>query len=414
MPNGPRRQFGPIDAENIAYGTGLVHSVNRRTLTKGFIVKAKILMAISLASLMCCGVFESRAELEVGASFSISARADFYEPLAPHGGWVEVDSFGRCWRPSHVRVGWQPYVEGRWVWTDAGWYWESDEPWAWACYHYGSWVYHPTYFWVWIPDVRWAPAWVSWRVGGGHIGWAPLPPRGISVSFSAAPFVFVETRRFHERMTPRTVIVNNTTIINNTKVINNNVREENRTINNKQQRVMVNEGPSVAEVQKASGKKVAQVSLQDANKRTPVPAAVQQRGNKPNNDRSTEPAANRPEPNSSAKPKMNTEEKGRKDPAPAPTPEPNRPVQPPSKPPVQPSPEPPVKPNPQPPALPSPKPPVQPPDQPPVQPPTPKPPNDPPGKVEPTTPKPAPNSPGNPGKPGKKSPKPDKDHRGKP
>lgn len=380
-------------------------------------------MAISLASLMCCGVFESRAELEVGVSFSISARADFYEPLTPLGGWVEVDSVGRCWRPSHVAVGWQPYVEGRWVWTDAGWYWESSEPWAWACYHYGSWVYHPTYFWVWVPDVRWAPAWVSWRVGGGHIGWAPLPPRGITVGFRAAPFVFVESRRFNERVTPRTVIVNNTTIINNTKVINNNVREENRTINNKQQRVMVNEGPSIAEVQKASGKKVAQVSLQDANKRTPVPEAVQKRPNTPNRENAPTPAAqnpNRPdanparvpEANRPAKPVVTPQEREKKDPAPAPKPEPNRPEQPGTptpKPPVQPLPEPPVKPAPQPPTVPSPKPPVQPPDQPPVQPP-----NQPPAQVQPgERPKEVKPAPGKPGKPLKRAPKPNQERRDK-
>src|SRR5262245_15766044 len=94
-----------------------------------------------------------RADLEVSASVSIHSEADFYAPLTPHGGWVEVDTYGRCWRPARVAVDWQPYCEGRWVWTDCGWYWESSEPWGWACYHYGRWYYHPVHHWIWIPGV---------------------------------------------------------------------------------------------------------------------------------------------------------------------------------------------------------------------------------------------------------------------
>src|SRR5213592_3500961 len=155
-------------------------------------------------------VFNASAELEVSASVSIHAAADFYAPLTPDGVWVEVGSHGRCWRPSHVAVGWRPYCDGHWEWTDCGWYWVSDEPWAWACYHYGSWVYDAG-GWFWVPGVEWAPAWVSWRVGGGHIGWALIGPRGVIVAPSL--FVFVDGPRFHERIRPNTVIVNNTTII---------------------------------------------------------------------------------------------------------------------------------------------------------------------------------------------------------
>src|SRR5205814_6988424 len=117
----------------------------------------------------------------------------FEAPLAAQGSWVEVQSYGRCWRPAGVAVEWCPYCHGQWVWTDCGWYWASDEPWGWACYHYGCWVYDPVYAWIWVPGTEWAPAWVSWRLGGGYIGWAPLPPRGFAVSLGAPQFVFVET-----------------------------------------------------------------------------------------------------------------------------------------------------------------------------------------------------------------------------
>jgi hypothetical protein len=51
----------------------------------------------------------------------------FDESLAPYGGWVEVEGYGRCWRPSVVVYdsSWRPYCDrGRWVYSDCGWYWD--------------------------------------------------------------------------------------------------------------------------------------------------------------------------------------------------------------------------------------------------------------------------------------------------
>ena len=75
-------------------------------------------------------LFRASAELEVSAGVSIHATTEFYEPLAPCGTWVEVGSYGRCWHPAGVVVGWRPYCNGYWEWTDCGWYWFSDEPWG--------------------------------------------------------------------------------------------------------------------------------------------------------------------------------------------------------------------------------------------------------------------------------------------
>src|SRR5436190_6551200 len=72
-------------------------------------------------------------------SVEIHAESDFYQPLTPHGEWVDIGAYGRCWRPARVEVGWRPYCNGSWQRTEAGWYWASDEPWAWATYHYGRW-----------------------------------------------------------------------------------------------------------------------------------------------------------------------------------------------------------------------------------------------------------------------------------
>src|ERR1041385_1798318 len=194
----------------------------------------------------------------------IRADSDFYEPLAPQGEWVTIGTYGRCWRPGHVARDWRPYCNGNWELTDAGWYWVSDEPWAWATYHYGRWDYGDQYGWYWVPQTQWAPAWVSWHEGGGYVGWAPLQP---SVTISASgfvgfnqarisprAFVFVEQRRFLEPIRPTTVVANNTTIINKTVNITN-TKIVNQTV--------VNGGPATTFVEKAIGRKVQPVKVQE-------------------------------------------------------------------------------------------------------------------------------------------------------
>lgn len=101
----------------------------------------------------------------------------FSAPLAEHGEWLESAQYGSVWRPAGVSPSWRPYFNGRWMWTEEGWFWASEEPWGWATYHYGRWAADPESGWVWVPGPEWAPAWVEWRVGERIAGWRPLPPR---------------------------------------------------------------------------------------------------------------------------------------------------------------------------------------------------------------------------------------------
>jgi len=211
-------------------------------------------------------------------SVEIRAESDFYEPLTPHGEWVVVGSYGRCWRPARVEVGWRPYCNGNWQRTDAGWYWVSDEPWAWATYHYGRWDFTDRYGWYWVPQTQWAPAWVSWHSGGGYVGWAPLLPSvRISASgfvgFNAAiisprAFVFVEQRRFLEPIRPTMVVASSTTIINKTTTITNT-----RIVNN----TVINEGPATAVIEKASGRKIEAVPVQELRHKQEAAVVSKQR-----------------------------------------------------------------------------------------------------------------------------------------
>ncbi len=211
------------------------------------------------------GVSVPLPSVEVGLpSVQIHAESDFYEPLAPQGEWVVVGSYGRCWRPGHVARDWRPYCNGNWQRTDAGWYWVSDEPWAWATYHYGRWDFTDQYGWYWMPQTQWAPAWVSWHEGGGYVGWAPLQP-SVSISVngfvgfneSRIPprgFVFVEQRQFLDPIRPTMAVVNNTTVISKTAIVANT-----RIVNN----TVINEGPAAAVIEKASGRKVQAVPVQE-------------------------------------------------------------------------------------------------------------------------------------------------------
>jgi len=99
-----------------------------------------------------------------------------FAELSPLGEWIEFQSGVYGWQPANMGPGWRPYMHGRWVWSDHGWYWISDEPFGWATYHYGRWYDDEIYGWIWIPDLEWGPAWVEWRHNDEYVGWAPLPP----------------------------------------------------------------------------------------------------------------------------------------------------------------------------------------------------------------------------------------------
>ena len=116
---------------------------------------------------------ETRTEKRSTASYGM-----FYQKLDPYGEWRETNDYGYVWQPRQAEESrdWRPYTEGRWVYSDAGWTWVSDEPFGWATYHYGRWMRLKRVGWVWVPGDEWAPAWVSWRTNKDYVGWAPLPP----------------------------------------------------------------------------------------------------------------------------------------------------------------------------------------------------------------------------------------------
>jgi len=102
--------------------------------------------------------------------------AMFYSSLSPYGNWVDYGDYGPVWYPREVASDWRPYVDGRWVPTEEGWIFETNEAWGWATYHYGNWFPTAEYGWVWYPGSTWYPSTVAWRGNDDYIGWAPIPP----------------------------------------------------------------------------------------------------------------------------------------------------------------------------------------------------------------------------------------------
>lgn len=111
----------------------------------------------------------------------------FHGQLAPYGTWTQIGDYGWCWHPDAAVAAnpeWRPYYDmGQWVYSENGWFWQSNYGWGDIPFHYGNWVIIPGYGWMWVPGYTWGPAWVFWRESesDGYIGWAPLPPGAVFV-----------------------------------------------------------------------------------------------------------------------------------------------------------------------------------------------------------------------------------------
>jgi hypothetical protein len=100
--------------------------------------------------------------------------------LDQYGVWRTVAPYGAVWTPKELRVGWAPYVHGRWLWDPSfGWTWLDDAPWGWAPFHYGRWI-SLRGRWAWAPGpqvlrVLYAPALVAFYGSPRtRVAWVPL------------------------------------------------------------------------------------------------------------------------------------------------------------------------------------------------------------------------------------------------
>ena len=207
---------------------------------------------IGMIGLVLCGALPgytiyAQPSVSVGVSVSlpaveIRAESDFYEPLTPYGRWEVVGSYGRCWIPGRVEA------VGALTVTATG----SAPTRAGTGSAMSRGVGPPITMVAGISALNLAGIGCRRRNGPrpgspGTAVAATLAGRrytrlGVRV-ISPRAYVFVEERRFMEPVRPSTVVVNNTT--------------------SSSTRTVINEAPATAVIEKASGRKVQAVPVQE-------------------------------------------------------------------------------------------------------------------------------------------------------
>jgi FecR protein len=91
--------------------------------------------------------------------------------LGYYGNYFNAPGYGLCWQPYFVGLGWDPFMNGSWLWyPGVGYTWISAYPWGWTPYRYGTWFFMAGRGWVWSPGNSWA----GWNTVPRVID----PPRG--------------------------------------------------------------------------------------------------------------------------------------------------------------------------------------------------------------------------------------------
>ena len=223
----------------------------------------KILVLFLVLTTSCMVLPRQSEAQQTNVNFQV-----FYDQLSPYGQWIDYSSYGYVWIPDSGED-FVPYsTDGHWVLTDNGWTWASDYIWGWATFHYGRWSYANTFGWFWVPDTEWGPAWVNWRQADGYYGWCPMEP-GISVSMSFDQsynnmndhWLFVRDRDFE-----RTDIHNYYAGRNDWDRIIRNSTVINRTYVDKRRQTTYVVGPSRESVQKATGRTIKPLRIEENNK----------------------------------------------------------------------------------------------------------------------------------------------------
>ena len=87
--------------------------------------------------------------------------------LNPYGAWSKI---GEKWAFT-PRDHEAPYTDGRWIYTEYGWYWKGRLPHSWATEHNGYWKRGADKVWSWYPGPYWLPEIVEIRATSKYIGW---------------------------------------------------------------------------------------------------------------------------------------------------------------------------------------------------------------------------------------------------
>ncbi|MEI9998142.1 MAG: DUF6600 domain-containing protein [Verrucomicrobiota bacterium] len=110
------------------------------------------------------------AGLTQDSAFTDRGQTDFdtfMKLLAPYGTWSKIDDKWAFTPNDHQA----PYTNGRWVYTEYGWYWKGNHPHSFATEHYGYWKRAANKVWSWYPGPYWLPETIEIRRTDTYIGW---------------------------------------------------------------------------------------------------------------------------------------------------------------------------------------------------------------------------------------------------
>ena len=154
----------------------------------------------------------ARAGMNADTPYTERGKTDFdtaMQLLNPYGTWAKINGKWAFTPRDHL----VPYTDGRWIYTEFGWYWKGRAPHSWITEHYGFWKRGGDKVWSWYPGAFWLPEIVEIRATSKYIGWrsAEVDDQG---SFVEAPidrygkedeWTFVTLPGFANPITPATV-----------------------------------------------------------------------------------------------------------------------------------------------------------------------------------------------------------------
>jgi hypothetical protein len=130
-----------------------------------------LVRALVPAVLALVVLFSSGAPARAGlAPYTEPGKIDFDTAMGllnPYGTWAQIDGKW-AWTPLDHAV---PYTNGRWLYSEYGWFWKGNTPTSWITEHYGYWKRGADKVWAWYPGPDWLPQTVELRSSSDGIGW---------------------------------------------------------------------------------------------------------------------------------------------------------------------------------------------------------------------------------------------------
>ena len=128
----------------------------------------RICLAAFLATWAVAGF--ARAGMNADTKYTERGKTDFdtfLQILNPYGTWSKINGLWAYTPTDHGA----PYTDGRWLYTEFGWYWKGTRPHSWATEHYGYWKRGTDKVWSWYPGPFWLPETIEMRRTQDYIGW---------------------------------------------------------------------------------------------------------------------------------------------------------------------------------------------------------------------------------------------------